>query len=181
MAKYVRITEEAWKTLVDIIKGIRSQANSLKSKLDNYPDITAGMKTDGVAYALINGKFEGIASAGRNVVTYNPTTAATLQALDEGRIPVGLSEEELEKVKANIPEDIWEELGRQAVTLELTPTTEEPSTDEEKIAQAIEAYRMRKAEGEISDLMPGFGGVQIPLMPVKGEVTDVEPENIEEV
>lgn len=180
MAKYVRITEEAWKELVDIIKTIRNQSNALQDKLDNYPDITAGMKTDGVAYALINGKFEGIASAGRNVVTYNPTTAATLQALDEGRIPVGLSEEELEKVKANIPEDIWQELGQKAQTLELTPT-EEPSTDEERIAQAIEAYRMRKAAGEISDLMPGFGGVQIPLMPVKGEVMDVEPENIEEV
>lgn len=167
--------EAAGKAMADEVKSILAvlagTVVELKEKLDKYPDLTEEMLKDGIAYALINGKYEGVASSGRNVVTYNPVTAATLEALDTFKIPVGKSQEILEGVKANLPEEIWNDLEDEPSGL---PLDENVSSDEMQIQKAIESYWIRKAQ------MVAEREAEKAAMEDRGSL-DVEPKNREKI
>lgn len=101
------------------------------------------MKSDGIVYAFINGQWEGIASAGRNVVTYNPTQSAALTALETGQVPVGLTPKEEREVK-NLLGDYWDQLEDVPVTAnkESQDDIQDPFTI--KLEQAKAAFTARK-------------------------------------
>lgn len=119
-------------------------------------------------YGVSNGSITGIASWGRNVMTYDPVAAATLKALETGIIPYGLSEEEMDEVKANIGEEIWAQLEMAKPSRNLKDETAL------KIEEAKAAFIARKAEEKAMSEMLGQESLE------SGNL-DVEPKNGEKI
>lgn len=162
--------QEAGKELADQIKKIiASELKTVKEKLDSIPDIPKD--TTGIGHILTNGKWEETFPANSAPLYQDIVTAATLQLLGTMRMPKGLTQEQREQVLANIPEDILEDLKSNPDTMELAPPKNMSS--EAQIAEAIKAYRARKAD----EMMKQEAEAMEKAKELEGSEKDVEPKN----
>ncbi|MCH5225059.1 MAG: hypothetical protein J1D77_03630 [Muribaculaceae bacterium] len=126
--------------------------STLKTKLDNYPEITQAMKTSGAGYVFCEGRLDEVFPA-NSTPLYEPAASAAslaLESIRQGRIilPDDIDDEErvnlIEGIREAIDDDqIFNELAVNAAkTLEITPEI----SIEEMIRQAKKEYIQAKEE-----------------------------------
>lgn len=120
--------------------------STLFNRINQYPDITDTMKTDGKAYALVNGVYDDICPADGDIMVQMRATAQSLalKSLQQGVLVLEDADEAMiDEMRELLGEDRFNELAAASVqTMELKPR---PSI-EEQIEQAKADYDARKAE-----------------------------------
>ncbi|MCH5234466.1 MAG: hypothetical protein J1E16_04170 [Muribaculaceae bacterium] len=142
--------------------------DDLKKWYESFP------ATGDEVVAVVNRKVEPIAPSGKYVLYQDPVNAATLQALETGVIPAGLTDQQLEEVKAKInDESIWSQLSLpSAGELNKTGQSVEMQIEQAKAAfigrKAMEAEMQRQIEsaeaeeiGSSDIVKPGKGSMDV--------------------
>ena len=109
------------------------------------PKITDSMRTDGITYGLLNGKWEPIAGPNMDIYVDDKitTTSLAIEALETGIMPTGYDSEVYEEIMQLIGEERFAEISANTkATLELHPIM----TDKQKLEKALLDYDQRKVE-----------------------------------